>query len=237
MPDPIVVLVPVYRRPHRVSSLIHSFLNSYPQNAALLFIASPEDKEQRDALDEHTSLYLTLPGNRSRGDWARKINYGYKHTDAPWMLLGADDIHFKPGWDSALRRAAATGKRVLGTADLNPHANPAGIYSPHPLVARSYADDYGVIDAKRQVVSEAYDHNFPDRELAATAIARDEWLFVPDAVIEHLHPGWTDTPIDDTYRLGALQGDKDYRLHQKRSRLWIKEQRLRERRERLANPR
>jgi glycosyltransferase involved in cell wall biosynthesis len=236
VPDPIVVLVPVYKRPHRVSALIHSVRNSYPENAELLFIASPEDREQRDALEEHTDLYLVMPGNRTRGDWARKINYGYKHTDHPWMLLAADDIHFRPGWDTCLRRAAGrSGKHVLGTADLNPHANPDGIYSPHPLVSREYADQQGTVDRKKLVVSEAYDHNYPDRELSATAIARGEWLFVPDAVIEHLHPGWTNTPNDDTYRLGALHGDRDYRLHQKRSRLWIKEQRIRERRERLAN--
>jgi hypothetical protein len=237
VPDPIVVLVPVYQRPHRVSAVIDSYAGSFPQNTTLLFIASPDDTEELEALKDSNALYLTMRERRGRGDWARKINHGYKHTDHPWMLLGADDIHFKPGWDTCLRRAAGrSGKRVLGTADLNPHANPDGIYSPHPLVSRDYADQWGTVDTKRQVVSEAYDHNYPDRELAATAIARDEWLFVPDAVIEHLHPGWTDTPVDDTYRLGARNGDRDYRLHQKRSRLWIKEKRLRERRERLANP-
>jgi hypothetical protein len=234
--DTIVVLVPVYKRPHRVSALIHSFENSFPEAASLLFIASREDTEEIDALNEHTNMYLVLPGKHGPGDWAKKINHGYRQTNATWMLLGADDIHFRPGWDTCLRRAAKrSGKRVIGTADRNPHANPQGIYSPHPLVARSYADDYGTVDRKQQVVSEAYHHNYPDRELAATAIARDEWLFAPDAVIEHLHPGWTDTPDDATYRLGKQHGQRDYLLHQRRSRMWIREQRIRERRERLAN--
>lgn len=230
----IVVLVPVYQRPHRVKPLTHSFWNSQPRNASLLFIASPEDTEQRQALLD--TDHLVFPRRQGPGDWARKINYGYRHTVQPWILCAADDVHFHPGWDSCLRRAMHTGKRVLGTEDLNPHANPQGIYSPHPLVARTYADERGTVDTKRAIVSEHYHHNYPDRELAATAIARDEWLFVPDAVIEHHHPGWTDTPLDDTYRLGALHGDRDYRLHQRRSRMWIKEKRLRERRERLANP-
>ncbi len=233
--DTIVVLVPVYMRPHRVSSLIHSFENSSPKDAYLLFIASTEDTAQIDALNEHTNMYLVLPGNRTRGDWAKKINYGYRQTSAPWMLLAADDVHFKPGWDSALRRAAKrSGKRVLGTSDLNPHANPDGIYSPHPMVARSYADERGVVDKRKAVVCEMYHHNYPDRELSATAISRGEWLFVPDAVIEHLHPGWTDTPEDHTYRLGAQHGQRDYQMYIRRHRLWDRERKLRERQESFA---
>lgn len=124
-----------------------------------------------------------------------------------------------------------TGKRVLGTSDLNPNTNPDGIYSPHPLVARSYAEEWGTVDRKGHIFCEAYDHNYPDRELAATAIARGEWLFVPDAVIEHLHPGWTSTEADSTYRLGARRAQRDYNLYLRRHRLWVREQKLREARE------
>jgi hypothetical protein len=232
VPDTIVVLVPVYMRPHRVSALIHSFETSRPKDCSLLFIASKHDTEELDALNEHTNMYLVLPGKRGKGDWAKKINHGYRSTNAAWMLLGADDIHFKPGWDTCLRRAAKrSGKRVLGTNDLNPNHNPENIYSPHPLVARSYVDEHGTVDHHHQVVSEAYHHNYPDRELAATAIARNEWLFVPDAVVEHLHPGWTDTPVDHTYRLGAQHGTRDYNLYVRRHRMWDRERRLRERME------
>jgi hypothetical protein len=179
--------------------------------------------------------HLLCPWRRGRGDWAKKINWGYKQTSAPWILLGADDVNFKPGWDTCLRRAfKRSGKRVLGTQDMNPNANPAGIYSPHPLVARSYADHYGVVDKKQQIVCEQYDHNYPDRELAATAIARDEWLFVPDAIIEHLHPSVTDTPDDNTYRLGAKMAQRDYQMYVRRHKLWERERRLRE--ARVAHP-
>lgn len=215
----IVVLVPVFQRPHAVATLIDSFQRSFPRKAELLFIASPEDAAELAALADVP--HLVAPFRRSRGDWARKINFGYRNTSAPWMLLGADDIHFKPGWDSCLRRAwKRSGKRVLGTSDLNPHANSLGIYSPHPLVARSYADEGGTIDRSGEVVCELYWHNYPDRELAATAIAREEWIFVPDAVIEHLHPGWTERSDDRTYQLGAKHAQRDYRLHLKRHRLW-----------------
>lgn len=202
-------------RPWRVQELIGSFEQSQPQSAYLLFIASPEDTKELEALNgvEH----LVMPHRRGRGDWAKKINFGYRNTTAPWMLCGADDIHFRHGWDKALMRAVSgTGKRVLGTNDLNPHAHPQGIYSPHPLVARSYADELGTMDGPGAVVCEVYDHNYPDRELATTAIVRNEWSFVRNAVIEHLHPGWTGSRPDKTYRLGSRQIRRDSRIYETR---------------------
>ncbi len=223
----IVVLVPVYQRPHRVIPLLRSFEKSRPNHAFVTFIASPEDSDQLDALEGTNHLVVPFP--RARGDWARKINWGYRNTSEPWILCGADDIDFHPGWDRALRRAIRYGKRVLGTNDLNPNHNPENIYSPHPLVARSYVEQHGVVDKRGQVMCEQYHHNYPDRELAATAISRNEWQYVPDAILEHLHPGWTDTPPDHTYAIGAQHGIRDYNMYIRRHRLWIKERTLRER--------
>lgn len=231
----IVVLVPVYQRPERVPLLTESFAASRPKRASLVFLVSPEDKPERAAV-AHMKNHLVVPFRRGRGDWARKINYGYKHTTEPWILCAADDIRFHQGWDTALRRAMLTGKRVLGTEDLNPHANKDGIYSPHPLVARTYADEYGTVDGPGRVFCEQYHHNYPDRELSATAIARDEWMFVPDAILEHMHPGWTGTEVDATYLLGARFGQRDYNLYVRRHRLWRREKRIRERSLRNAHP-
>lgn len=228
MPE-IVVLVPVYQRPQNVAPLIASFNRSRPKNARLVFVTSRGDEPEHQAIADAGADVLHYPGRRTNGDWAKKINYGYRHTDEPWILCGADDIRFHEGWDKALRRAMLTGKRVLGTEDLNPHANKNGIYSPHPMVARTYVEERGVVDRKGLIVCEQYSHNYPDRELAATAISRDEWLYVPDAILEHLHPAWTEHPADDTYLLGAQNAQTDYRLHLRRSRMWHREKKIRER--------
>lgn len=219
----IVVLVPVYQRPYRVQPTVDSFLASEPTSARLLFIVSPEDKDERAALDGHP--HLVMPHPRTRGDWARKINHGYRWTTEPWILCAADDIRFHPGWDRVLLDVAAhTGKRVIGTRDLNPHASGERIYSPHPLVARSYADELGTVDGPGRIFCELYDHNYPDRELAGTAIARDEWAFAKRAIIEHLHHGWTDTKMDRTYRLGLRNEARDRMLFEARRKQWQKPQ-------------
>ena len=46
----IIVVVPVYRRPHRIQTLVQS-LEQSGAKAKLLFVASPEDREELTALE------------------------------------------------------------------------------------------------------------------------------------------------------------------------------------------
>jgi glycosyltransferase involved in cell wall biosynthesis len=214
----IVVIVPVYKRPHRVEPLVQS-LEESGAKARLLFVASPEDKDELAALKGHD--HLVTENRRRMGDWASKINLGYRNTTEDWIVCCGDDVHFHPKWDShILLKAALTGARVIGTSDMNPRADSAGIYSPHPAVARSYADELGTVDGPGAIMFEGYDHNYPDRELAATAIWRKEWAFCRRAVLEHLHPAFSSAPPDATYRLGMRQFGRDGRMFRQRSRLW-----------------
>ncbi len=215
----IVVVVPVYRRPHRVVPVVESFHRSIPTAARLLFVASPEDREELAALQGID--HLVTEQRRRMGDWATKINLGYRSTTEEWIVCCGDDVHFHPRWDHFLRcTARQTKARVIGTSDMNPRADAKGIYSPHPAVHRSYADELGTVDGPGQIMSEVYDHNYPDRELAATAIWRGEWAFCRRAVLEHLHPAFSSAPPDQTYRLGMRQFGRDGRLFRQRSRLW-----------------
>jgi glycosyltransferase involved in cell wall biosynthesis len=214
----IAVIVPVYKRPHRVQPLLESFHASRP-NAHLLFVASPEDKEERAALKGIP--HLVMEQRRRCGDWAAKVNLGYRSTTEPWIVACGDDVNFHPRWDRRILLChTKTGARVIGTSDMNPRADEAGIYSPHPAIHRSYADELGTVDQQGLIMHEGYDHNYPDRELAATAIHRGEWAFCRRAVLEHLHPAFSKTKPDATYRLGMRQFGRDGRLFRQRSRLW-----------------
>lgn len=214
----IAVIVPVYKRPHRIQPLLESF-NATNPDAHLLFVASPEDREEIAALQGIP--HLVMPLRRRPGDWAAKINLGYRSTTDEWIVACGDDVHFHPRWDHhILLTHRLKKKRVIGTSDMNPRADVLGIYSPHPAIHRSYADDLGTIDRPGEIMCEAYDHNYPDRELAATAIWRGEWAFCKRAVLQHLHPAFNAGPTDATYRLGMRNFGRDGRLFRQRSRRW-----------------
>lgn len=215
----IAVLVPVLARPQRVAPLLRSFTTATCSNdATLYFIAQRSDGAELAAL-RAADVEPILVDDSDRS-WAKKINRGYEQTSEPWLLLGADDLAFHPGWVDAVRGRLRDHPGVIGTNDLGNGATMAGTHSTHPLVRRLYADICGTADERRRVVHEGYDHNFPDTELVATARGRGLYVHALDCVIEHLHPAWGKAPRDATYALGRRRVREDRALFVRRGRMF-----------------
>lgn len=216
---PLVAIVPVLERPWRAQPLADSFRAATP-HGRLLFVASSTDRAEIEACEQSGSDVLVVPGPRRHGDWARKINAGYRASTEPLMLLGGDDITFRAGWHDEVANAAAQGWDVIGTQDLGSPRVMQGTHSTHPVVTRRYADEQGTLDRAGEVVTERYDHNYVDDELVGTAKHRGVWVFCSGAVVEHLHPSWRKADIDHVYQLGRQMWHADQNLHLARRYLW-----------------
>lgn len=221
MTAPVVhIVIPVLGRPKRAAAVYESAsATTVPHE--ITFACSPGDKRQIEACDATGAWVFVSDWRPDRADWARKINAVYRdHSDAPWLLLGADDLTFHPGWaEAALEVGERTGAGVVGTNDLSNPRVIAGRHSTHPLVRRSYADDLGTIDGPGQVVAEVYDHQFADDELVATAQRRHKWAFARGAHVEHLHPYFGKGAMDATYRKALRATRADQQLFSERRRL------------------
>lgn len=213
-----MVVVPMLGRPHRVRPLLESLEATAP-HARVIFACSPGDIAVHRAVDATGRQRMDVAWV-GRGDYARKINYGYRGSTEPYIFCGADDLKFHPGWWEAAIDALAPGVGVVGTQDLcNPRVV-AGEHSTHSLVTRAYADQFGTIDAPRHILHEGYPHEYVDDELIETARFRGAFAFAGGAVVQHLHPMCGGTRMDRLYaqqrqrmRLGRL-------LYQQRRRLW-----------------
>lgn len=213
-----VVLVPMLRRPHRVVPLIDSLKES-GADARILFICSADDEETRAAVDAsgECSIVVDWPGGIT-GDYAKKINAGYRATSEPWLFTGADDLHFHEGWlDIALRYRPA---QVIGTQDGGNERVLRGDHSTHSLVRRRYVDKLGIIDEPGKVLFEGYEHEFVDDELVGTAKKRGMWAFAYDSHVEHLHAHYLKAPMDDIYQAQGERMAASRNLFRKRQRLW-----------------
>jgi glycosyltransferase involved in cell wall biosynthesis len=219
----ISVLVPVLGRPQNAQKVVDSLDGSIRgrTDIELIFIASAGDVDQLGAC--LGTGRLTLIANwEPEHDYARKMNYALAYTSADWVLLGSDDITFEPGWDVEMLRVAEGGKRVIGSNDkANRLVYQKHLFSTHTLVARSYIEDPGAsLDGPGSLVSEAYDHNFCDRELAGLAQFRGEWVMAPRAIIRHSHPGFGTAPQDATYEKGRKTFLDDQVIFWERSERW-----------------
>lgn len=187
---------------------------------SLTFVCTAYDSEVLLAARETGADVLVLP-DRQPGDYARKINVGYRASAEPFVFTAASDVTFTEGWaDVALALMEEGRWGVVGTSD---DANPStkrGTHSTHSLVRRAYADWCGTIDEPRKILHEGYHHNWVDNEFVQTAIARGVFAHCSTCVVRHAHPIWGTAKDDDTYRLGQEGYREDQALFMQRQKLW-----------------
>lgn len=213
-------MVPVLRRPHRVAPLLESLLQATPEDHRVLFVTSPGDTAEQDAVTSAGADLLVATWEPARGDYAKKINYAYRHTIEPFLFLGADDLRFHPGWLSAAHAHLTDGVGVVGTNDLGNPRVLRGVHATHSLVTRDYIDQHGTIDEPGTVLHEGYWHEYVDDEFVETAWKREAWAFAADSIVEHLHPAWGKAPMDDLYRMEPQRMRQGLRLFRNRRHLW-----------------
>lgn len=223
----IAVICPVLGRPQNARPLADSFRES-GADAHLVFVCSPGDDAEVEACLAVAGVSVSVEFANwpsGPGDYARKIQLGYDLAVAPYVLLGADDLRFHPGWDIALLAVAMEyDVGVVGTNDLGNGAVLAGRHSTHPLVARGYIDRFGgAWGEPGQVYHAGYSHNYVDVELVELAKARGCYAHCHQAVVEHVHPLWRKGEMDDTYRRGSRDVQADRVLFETRQREWMKE--------------
>ena len=145
------------------------------------------------------------------GTFAEKVNEGYRVTEAPWLFIVGDDVHFHPGWlDQAMETARATHCRVIGTNDLGNPAVQAGQHATHFFIRRDYVDVIGASwDGPGVVCHEGYRHWFVDNEIVTHARSRGEWAPCLLSHVEHMHPLWQKGADDTVYRIGQEAAEQD----------------------------
>lgn len=216
----IAILIPVLRRPHRAAPVLQSITAATPQPHRVLFIGSPGDDAEHDAVRAAGGELLVIDQLTGPGDWARKIQAGYEATSEPLIFLGADDLHFHPGWLEAAQAQLLDGIGVVGTNDRGNPRVMAGEHATHCVVTRDYVDRLGTIDQPGQVLHEGYWHEYVDDEFVATAKHRIAWAFAFDSVVEHLHPNWDKAPSDQLYAMQRARMKAGRRTFQRRRHLW-----------------
>jgi glycosyltransferase involved in cell wall biosynthesis len=219
--DDVAVLVPVWKRTQHLAR-VHDSALSTCSTASVVFVASTDDEPMLDALRDLGYDYRTLdlPGG-CPGDYARKINVGYRLTSAPHLFTGADDLVFREGWYEAASAHLHGPIGVVGTNDLcNPRVI-EGIHSTHSLVARWYADAGACVDADHVIYAECYHHEYCDDEMINTAKMRGAYAHAHDSIVEHVHMLRDDALDDEVYQHGRRWSRLSRRTYMRRRRLWM----------------
>lgn len=220
MPE-ITILIPMLGRPER-AQIVASSIHEHTQIPyEIVFLCNGNDEKTARACLATGARMFYCDDDRQPGDYARKINYGFQSTESPWVFLGASDLDFTDGWDTAALHVA--GKTDVGVIGTNDGANPLvirGRHSTHSFVKRRYIEDVGGTwhDGPGVVYSGAYDHQFVDNELVQAAQDRSEWAFSKQSLVKHLHPFYGGLKMDETYKTALAHGREDAAIFLERQR-------------------
>jgi hypothetical protein len=213
---PVAILIPTYKRPHRIAAVTENALES-TEHANVYFICEPDDKETIDTVTFTIGANLII-NNRSR-TYAGAINTAVLQVEEPHLFAGADDLNFHRGWYEIASDKMALPIKVVGTNDLyNPDVL-AGAHATHYLVQAEYAKR-GCVDQTGVMLSEAYHHNYTDTEFIATAHARGVYAPCRESIVEHNHWVWGRAQMDETYAKGRDTEHLDRAKFAERKHLW-----------------
>lgn len=205
--EPVDVIIPTVRdRVGNLPRLLTSLRATTGLARPLLVL---DDEDHYKALDELTDVdfdWVEKPGR-----FPEKLNFGYKHTTAPWVQFVGDDVTFHPGWLDHQQHVARLYKaQVVGSNDL---ANPrvlAGEHATHWMVSRDYIEDSGASwDGPGTLAHEGYRHWFVDDEIVAKAKSEGVFQVALGARIEHHHPIVTGAEPDEVYKKNDKHAERD----------------------------
>jgi hypothetical protein len=216
----IDILIPVLGRPKNAARVAQSIRENTEAPHMTIFLCSRGDTAEIEACRGTGCVVWLVDDDR----YAAKINAGVRvdigGEPSEFIFLGADDLAFHPGWDTAaLAMHYETGNAVIGTNDLGNPTVMRGKHATHSLVHRWYVG-LGTIDEPGKLLHEGYDHNWVDTEFIETAMMRGHFAFAFDSHVEHLHPFWKKGPTDVIYKRGQKNYHRDQALFRERRRLW-----------------
>jgi GT2 family glycosyltransferase len=216
------VIVPAYRRPQNVATLMRS-LRATTGLATAWFVCEPGDLDQHEAVRREGDARLVV-AERHAG-FTGAVNLGYRASGeqehpAPWLLVAGDDVRFRPGWlDQAQDVARRYDAHLVATNDLLNPRTMAGDLATHPLIRRSYVDQVGASwDGPGTVCHEGYHHMYCDDEWTMAARLRGVFQPALGSHVEHVHPMGAKAEEDETYRHGNRHFAEDGALYQARLR-------------------
>lgn len=205
MTSPLLVIVPTRGRPQNAARLAKAFEETDSLNADLLFVADHDDPE---LIAYHTAAprLLVYRGESGNGlvpalNWAAGLYADiYDHLG----FMGDDHLPRTAGWDAHVLGALDTRspRVVYGNDLLQGEALPTAVFLPSRLVR-----------ALGFMAPPVLRHLYVDNFWLDLGRNLGGLRYLPDVVIEHIHPAAGKTAMDDRYRVvNATEADQADRL-------------------------
>lgn len=193
----ISLVVPSRRRPDRYKEMVESALDT--ANGHLQFITR---------LDEDDESYKSYPHYgpqiiARRGVLSDAWNDGARLADGDYIMMAADDLIFRTGgWDTLVEKAFQTLPDGIGLVHVNDGFQNERI-ATHPIITRQW---YQTVT---YLCPPYFTADYNDVWLHEVADAIGRRLYLPDVLVEHMHPDAGKSDFDIVYQEQRARRDND----------------------------
>jgi hypothetical protein len=216
----VAVLIPTLGRPQKMRENVENLYDVTKKDEIdIVFIV---EKDDTPSIEMSRNLdAITLINQRCKS-FAGAVNTAVRTLTHNYFFGASDDFLFHENWLPPLMNLSEyfgmVGPEDLGNPDVR-----AGKIAVSYLISRNYIPR-ACVGFPEDLLFEGYRHNFTDTELTATAIANGEYAFCPDSIVEHMHPFFNKSAVDDTYQLSLnhMDNSHDATLFESRKHLWEK---------------
>lgn len=199
MTPPLLVIVPTRGRPQNAARLVAAFEETESLNADLVFVADYDDPEL-PAYHEVAPRLIIHGGDPGASGMTAPLNWAaglyadiYDHVG----FMGDDHVPRTPGWDAHVLGALAGDEPrvVYGNDLLQQEALPTAAFMPTRLVR-----------ALGWMAPPVLRHLYVDNFWRDLGDELGGLVYLPQVVIEHVHPAAGKTPMDAGYRTVNSEG-------------------------------
>jgi len=184
----MIVIVPSRGRPDRAAAMVRSATETAQGEVRIVVAVDPDDEQ----LAEYRRVIADLVVLPERLGYSRTLNLlAYQEWDRE-DILGAfgDDVLFRThGWDHKVRKALATPGIAFGDDLAHHESHPTAVWMSTP-----------VAKALGWLAIPDCHHQYVDNAWAEVGRALGILRYLPDVVVEHMHPAYQKAELDDTYR-------------------------------------
>jgi hypothetical protein len=194
----LVVIVPSRGRPAAVSALVVAFEATCSAMTRLLVVVDDDDPDAdryREAMEPHTYRYRTSLLSQPGGSMVAALNAGAAHALTVWPhaaaigFLGDDHRPRTAGWDAAYLAALAERPGFVYGDD-----RIQGVNLPTQIAIST-----SVVRALGHMAPPVLHHLYVDNYWRTLGQTAGCITYLPEVVVEHLHPVAGTAPVDDGY--------------------------------------
>lgn len=192
----ISLVLPSRGRPQALFSMVYSaeLTADDPDQIEVCVRIDSDDPRRYGYIAETGYGLTTCITSGKRGVLANAWNDAAKIAGGDILMLAADDLRFRTkGWDTAVRQAVEhVGDRIVMVYARDGHADER--MATHPFVTRRWVDVVGRFTAPY------FEADYVDLWIDDVARQLDRAVFLPNVLIEHMHPSFGKGEWDKTHQ-------------------------------------